>query len=79
MPYHTCSADKIVNSTLLPMLRDAGGLHVNVHQTKAPGDAEQLLSTLDLESVDMVVYVGGDGTVFEGLQVCAQGCQPRAC
>ena len=74
----------MVTETLLPMLRDAAGLRVTVHETRHRGDATGILGSMDLVDVDMVVYVGGDGTVYEGLQVrgrlgvtglCTRGCR----
>ena len=51
------------------MLRDAAGLRVTVHETRCRGDATGFVASMDLRDVDMIVYVGGDGTVYEGLQV----------
>jgi diacylglycerol kinase family enzyme len=51
------------------MLRDAAGMNVTVHKTRSPGHATSVIASLDLDAVDMLVFVGGDGTVFEGLQV----------
>ena len=59
----------MVSEDLLPILRDAAGLRVTVHETRGRGHACNVVAGLDLADVDMVVYVGGDGTVFEGLQV----------
>ena len=59
----------MVSETLLPILRDAAGLKVTVHETLRRGHASDVVSGLDLSGVDLVVYVGGDGTVYEGLQV----------
>ncbi|GAX83006.1 hypothetical protein CEUSTIGMA_g10433.t1 [Chlamydomonas eustigma] len=61
-------SSQIVTETLVPMLRDAAGMHVTLHETQSPGHATSVISGLDLEHVDMLVFVGGDGTVFEGLQ-----------
>ncbi len=42
---------------------------VVVHLTAAQGHATELMHNLDLASTDMVLSVGGDGTLYEGLQV----------
>ena len=63
----------MVSETLLPILRDGAGLKVTVHETKRRGHAAEVVSDLDLSRVDLVVYVGGDGTVYEGLQVRGEG------
>ncbi len=61
----------MASEALLPILRDAAGLRVTVHETVSRGHAERLVKALDLTDVDMLAFVGGDGTVFEGLQVGA--------
>lgn len=61
----------LMSQTVLPMLRDAAGLTVTVHQTTSPGDASAICAGLQLEGVDLLLFVGGDGTIFEGLQVSA--------
>lgn len=37
--------------------------------TSGPGAATELMAQLDLAAVDLLLFVGGDGTVYEGLQV----------
>jgi hypothetical protein len=39
--------------------------------TSGPGDATTFVSQMDLDAVDVLLFVGGDGTVYEGLQVRA--------
>ncbi len=39
--------------------------------------AAELVAALDLSSTDLLMYVGGDGTIYEGLQVCVV-CQSGA-
>lgn len=51
----------------------AAGLEVTVKETEHPGHATDIVRQLALDSCDAVVAVGGDGTVFEALQVtCLQ-------
>ena len=47
----------------------AAGLQVTVHTTRRAGEGSQLASDLDLRSFDILVAVGGDGTLHEMLQV----------
>ena len=49
----------------------AAGFEVNAHETLARGHATQIVAAEDLGSYEAVVAVGGDGTVFEVLQVRA--------
>ncbi|KXZ51247.1 hypothetical protein GPECTOR_13g734 [Gonium pectorale] len=89
------AARRLLDSRLLPLLRDACGLRVSVHVTAAPMHAAELVRELRLTaggqrpeaqeeaktqaaeheeqqggdgSVDLVMFVGGDGTMYEGLQ-----------
>jgi|LauGreStaDraftv2_3_1035109.scaffolds.fasta_scaffold111286_2 sphingosine kinase len=62
-------AGSVVSETLLPILREGAGLEVTVHETKRRGHAAEVVSGLDLSTTDLIVLVGGDGTVYEGLQV----------
>lgn len=54
---------------VLPVLQDAAGMTVDSIVTSGPGAATEVMAQLDLTAVDLVVFVGGDGTVYEGLQV----------
>lgn len=51
------------------MLQDAAGMTVHSMVTTGPGAATELMAQLDLAAVDLLLFVGGDGTVYEGLQV----------
>ncbi|MEW5299419.1 MAG: hypothetical protein WDW36_002437 [Sanguina aurantia] len=64
----TSRSQLLMSQTVLPMLRDAAGLTVAVHQTSSPGDATAICAGLALKGVDLLLFVGGDGTIFEGLQ-----------
>jgi diacylglycerol kinase family enzyme len=48
---------------------EAAGLQHTLHVTQRAGHATQLLAGLDLQGLSAVVFMGGDGTVHEGLQV----------
>lgn len=54
---------------IVPVLEDAAGMSVTQLVTQHAGHASELLASLNLSAVDLVVVVGGDGTVYEGLQV----------
>ena len=53
---------------------EAAGFHLDVRETKGPGHATDIVKEAELQIFDAVVAVGGDGTIFEILQV-----QPRCC
>jgi len=59
---------QILNNTLLPALRGAAGMVVVVHSTQYPGHAKRIVEELAVYDVDLLVFVGGDGTVYEGIQ-----------
>lgn len=48
----------------------AAGLSLTVWETDRPGHASEMVKQLDLAACDVLVTVGGDGTVHEALQVC---------
>ena len=48
---------------------EAAGLRHELHVTQRAGHATELLAALELQGVSAVVFMGGDGTVHEGLQV----------
>lgn len=54
---------------VLPILEAAAGMTVVVYTTRCPGHAGELVHDADLSAVDLLVFVGGDGSVYEGLQV----------
>lgn len=59
----------IFSKQVLPLLRDVAGLSVEVHATASKHHATQIVRDLsNIDKVDAILYVGGDGTVFEGLQ-----------
>ena len=60
---------QIFYSTAVQTILQAAGLDVTVKETEHPGHATDIVRQLALDSCDAVVAVGGDGTVFEALQV----------
>lgn len=68
-----CRAERVFERQVLPVLQDAAGMSVSSMVTSGPGAATELLSQLDLSAVDLLLFVGGDGTVYEGLQVRGMG------
>jgi hypothetical protein len=91
LPVHTavlvpvvlpCRAERVFERQVLPVLQDAAGMSVSSMVTSGPGAATELLSQLDLTAVDLLLFVGGDGTVYEGLQVSSHNtvqCLWRVC
>lgn len=69
-----CRAERVFEHQVLPVLQDAAGMSVSSMVTSGPGAATELLSQLDLTAVDLLLFVGGDGTVYEGLQVSSHHC-----
>ena len=61
-------APRIYESQVAPVWQ-AAGLQVTVHTTRRAGEGSQVASDLDLRSFDILVAVGGDGTLHEMLQV----------
>ena len=47
----------------------AAGLSVTVTETQRAGHATEMVQSLKLDCCDALITVGGDGTVFEALQV----------
>lgn len=47
----------------------AAGLSMSVKETQRAGQATEMVQGLDLGQCDALITVGGDGTVFEALQV----------
>lgn len=62
------TARKVLESTVLPLLQDVAGMRVTVHETKRRGHAADILRSLPLADVDVLAFIGGDGTAFEGVQ-----------
>jgi hypothetical protein len=54
---------------LRPVLEQAAGMQLTVVQTQHEGHAADITLALELDSTDMLVVVGGDGTLFEAMQV----------
>ena len=48
---------------------EAAGFQLDVRETQGPGHATEIVREVQLEVFDAVVAVGGDGTIFEILQV----------
>lgn len=48
---------------------EAAGFHMDVRETQGPGHATDIVKEAELQNFDAVVAVGGDGTIFEILQV----------
>jgi diacylglycerol kinase family enzyme len=63
---------------VLPVLQQAAGMQVTVVQTTHSGHATEVAAQLELGSTDMLLCVGGDGTLWEALQV-GRGGMPYAC
>jgi hypothetical protein len=66
-----CRSAKLFQQQVAPVLEDAAGMQLSRVVTQHAGHVSQLTAQLSLAAVDMLVFVGGDGTVFEGLQVTA--------
>lgn len=58
---------------VVPLLQDAAGFTLTQLVTERPGHATALAAGLDPTTTDLVLVVGGDGTVWEVLQVRAKG------
>ena len=61
-------AKRIYERQVAPILA-AAGLDVTAVETVRRGHAGKLAVALDLRQCDLLVLVGGDGTVFDALQV----------
>ena len=68
LAFDTCRARKAFSKHVRPIL-EAAGFHLDFRETKGPGHATEIVKEAHLETVDAVVAVGGDGTIFEILQV----------
>ena len=67
-------AKRIYERQVAPVLA-AAGLAVSVVETVRRGHAGKLAAALNLRQCDTLVLVGGDGTVFDALQVPRAGRQ----
>ena len=66
-------AKKQYEQMVRPVLEAAGVEHT-LHVTHAAGHATELAAAADLSGCDGLLFMGGDGTVHEGLQVLAACC-----
>lgn len=73
-----CRAKRIYERHVLPVLA-AAGLEVAVVETQRRGHAGELAAGVDLQRCDLLVLVGGDGTVFDALQVPSVSHAPHSC
>lgn len=60
---------QMLNSHSIQTILQAAGLVVTKRETQQAGHATEIVQGLPLDSCDAIVTVGGDGTVFEALQV----------
>ena len=63
-----CRARHTFTKHVRPIL-EAAGFHLDVRETQGPGHATDIVKEAELQIFDAVVAVGGDGTIFEILQV----------
>ena len=63
-----CSAMKHYQKVVQPAL-GAAGVQQTLHVTERAGHATELAAGMDLTGCDAIVFMGGDGTVHESLQV----------
>ncbi len=66
-------AKKQYEQMVRPVL-DAAGVEHTLHVTHAAGHGTELVAAADLSRCDGLLFMGGDGTVHEGLQVLAARC-----
>ncbi len=66
--YFCCRARHTFTKHVRPIL-EAAGFHLDVRETQGPGHATDIVKEAELQIFDAVVAVGGDGTIFEILQV----------
>ena len=71
MVFDICRARKTFAKHVKPIL-EAAGFQLDFRETRGPGHATEIVKEAHLETVDAVVAVGGDGTIFEILQVSGQ-------
>ena len=71
---------QMFNSHSIQAILQAAGLIVTVRETQRAGHATKIVKHLRLDTCDAIVTVGGDGTVFEALQVfCSLGLHVAYC
>lgn len=64
-----CRSRQMFDSHSIQTILKAGGLSVTVRETQRAGHATEIVRSLQLDQCDALITVGGDGTVFEALQV----------
>lgn len=64
-----CRSQRLFQRHVAPVLENAAGMTLTAVLTRHPRHATEITRELDLSTQDILVFVGGDGTVFEGLQV----------
>lgn len=64
-----CRSRQMFDSHSIQTIFKAAGLSVTVRETQRAGHATEIVRSLQLDQCDALVTVGGDGTVFEALQV----------
>ncbi len=73
-----CRAKKLFEGTVRKTL-DAAGVAYTLHITQRAGNAGDIAAALDLASCDALLFMGGDGTVHEALQVRKTGVSHADC
>lgn len=66
---YACRSKEVFYSSSVQTIFKAAGLEVTVKETQHRGHATDIVRQLPLGTCDALVTVGGDGTVFEALQV----------
>ena len=64
-----CRSRQMFDSHSIQTILKAAGLSVTVRETQRAGHATEIVRSLQLDQCDALITVGGDGTVFEALQV----------
>lgn len=64
-----CRSKEQFQSIGVQSIFNAAGLELSVKETQRAGHATEMVRDMDLDTCDALVTAGGDGTVFEALQV----------
>ena len=64
-----CRSHTLFQSPDVQNILKAAGLSLTLKETDRAGHATEMVKELDLAACDALVTFGGDGTVFEALQV----------
>ena len=64
-----CRSRQALDSHSIQTIFKAAGLSMTVKETQRAGHATEMVQAIKLGNCDALVTVGGDGTVFEALQV----------